>query len=193
MAANYIQLPGTVINFQILNLSTAQREALNPPAGTLVYDTTLNRYFYYDGSAWIMLATSVTGMTDYAPTLSDATNTTVVAKYKRVNYNFILIEAVITWSGAGAGGALTMSLPAGHTIDTSQLSGGTSTANNNASLLSLDATWFISGSGWKKVDAIYATNTTISFNDNTGALLGTTFASGDGLKMRLMIPIVEYV
>jgi hypothetical protein len=128
----------------------------------------------------------------YTPTVSNSTNLTIVTKYKRVMDNFIMIDGLATWSGAGGGTAFLVSIPAGLTIDTSQLPGGTTSTNQMASLLSAEVSWFIAGVGWKFIHATYEDNTTIKFNDNTGTLLGTGFAAGDGLKFRLLIPILQY-
>lgn len=128
----------------------------------------------------------------YTPTLSDATNATIVKSQWWRDGKHMEVETLITWAGAGAGSTFTITIPSGYTIDTNFLTGGTDTTNQQATFLGKSA-WFDSGAGWATLDVVYASTTTVKFNNNTGVITGTQFASGDGLKVNFRVPIVGWM
>lgn len=47
-----IVITGSTSYFQLPNLTTAERTALTPSAGTMVFDSDENRFYKYDGTSW---------------------------------------------------------------------------------------------------------------------------------------------
>ena len=50
-----IELVSTSKGFIPPKMTTAQRTAITGVAGLMVYDTTLNQWFGYDGSGWVVI------------------------------------------------------------------------------------------------------------------------------------------
>lgn len=128
----------------------------------------------------------------YTPTLYNTTNNSVAyAKYWREG-RYMMIDAMITWSGAGSGaGQFTVSLPSGYLIDTAYLSGGTGTTNQLATKVGLSTYWNAGGS-WTECTTVFATTSTVAFHSGSAYLVGTTFGNGYSLQVRVRAPIVGW-
>lgn len=141
-----------------------------------------------------MLPPAVSLPTPYTATWSDLTNSTAVTLWYRQG-KFLHIEGQVLFTGAGAAGALTFSLPgavAGSpVIDTAALSGGTATGNPSASLLG-HGNWFDAGTAWKSIWPKFVNTTTIGFWNVNQAVSGSEAANGDGYNFSIKVPIVGW-
>lgn len=78
-ASAMLDITSTNRGLLIPRMTTAQRTAIATPAtGLLVYDTTINGFYYYDGTAWRLLLGANTGwtLTGNAATATDFIGTT---------------------------------------------------------------------------------------------------------------------
>src|SRR5262245_13530657 len=61
-ASSLLDLTSTTKGFLVPRMTTTERNAIPAPAiGLLVYDTSLNRFYYYDGTLWQPVFSSATG------------------------------------------------------------------------------------------------------------------------------------
>lgn len=122
------------------------------------------------------------------PTVSDTTNMSsrvlVWSRFGKYMYG----ELLIAWSGAGAAGTFTVTVPGGYSIDTNLLAGGTSSTNAGASQLN-SGTWYDAGVGWKTANPEYNSATTIRFAVAGQIFSANLTANGDSLKANFFIPI----
>jgi len=121
----------------------------------------------------------------YTPTLN---STTGVASrsffYEQVNGSFH-IEGAIVFNGTGAAGILTISLPAGYSIDTNRIS-TTSTAGFD------HAWWYDNGVSYKSAAVHYASSTTLQITvTGTGSALdSSSVGNGDVVTVNFTVPVV---
>lgn len=128
---------------------------------------------------------------DAAPTLSDTTNMSSRVLVWHKDGPYFVGEGLLTWTGAGAVGTLTLTLPNSYTIDTSLIAGGTTATNAGASMLG-SGTWYDAGVGWKVVYVEYNSTTTIRFSNTSALFAASVTANGDSLKFNFRVPIVGW-
>lgn len=132
----------------------------------------------------------------YNPTLdAGLTNATSTAEWWRVGQH-VFVEGTIALSGNGGGAedlVVTFLSDAllGYVIDTSVLSGGTSSTNQLSTMLGYGY-WFIQGSGWKFIYPSYNSTTSVFFVENTQHIQASELNSGDGFKYFIQAPIVGW-
>jgi hypothetical protein len=112
-------------------MTTTQKNAIGTPAaGLQVYDTTLNKSSYYNGTAWV--DGDVTGSGTYTPTVTAVSGgatsvTSNVARYIRVG-NVVTVYGVFFYQPSGSGAVETnnefsITLPITRTVTTNFASG----------------------------------------------------------------------
>jgi hypothetical protein len=123
----------------------------------------------------------------YTPTLTDNTGViTNVANYQMEGMN-IVINSHLFMNGAGAGGALGLSIP--KTIDTSRLVVVSNTYSNKG-----HGQWYNSGTGWETLNVAYSTTAQMRFYiGGNGALSSSALAAGDAVDTNeVKFPIVGW-
>jgi len=130
---------------------------------------------------------SMSSAVDYVPTLSNATNVTIVKSTVTRRGDRALCEGYLTWSGAGAGGVFTVSLPPGLVIDTGKINPGVQESTLG------HGQWKDNGTGRYHANVTYNVTTSVQFElDGSGPLNGTAFASGDILSYSFEVPILGW-
>ncbi len=129
----------------------------------------------------------VTDERSFTPTLSNATNVTVVsANFSRIG-DKLRCTGYLTWSGNGAGSTFTFSLPPGYAIDTTKISSVVENIQLGTGF------WLESGVARKGINVVYNTTTAVSFDEITtglGSLVGTAFSNGDAISFDFIVPAV---
>lgn len=158
---------GSSIKFK--QYTTAQREALTPSEGDMVYDTDLNSNFLYNGTSWLVITTQI----------------------PQFNADFLLVagggggggssgDGVAGGGGAGAGGMLegsTYPLNTGTSYNCAVGAGGTAGSQGGNGGKGGDTSFngFIADGGGAGRDADDA-NTTISSGGSAGGASGSSGA-----------------
>lgn len=130
----------------------------------------------------------ITEPVTFSPTYSNETNMTEgIHAWSRVG-KYMEVSGYVSYTGAGSGSTLTLTIPNGESIDTNYIE-----ANGQDSYLG-SGQWNDNGTSRKTIRVVYgASATTVYFMETTaGALAGTSFASGDELSYRFKVPIVGW-
>lgn len=132
----------------------------------------------------------VTDWQSYTPTLSNSTNTTITQSlWRRVGDSMeILIR--IGWSGLGAGGVFTVSMPSGYTIDTSKQNSNTVSSNFGYGFVFANT-----GPTRNSLGISYNDSTSFRFYRTSGASFtyaGTDFTTSDILAFTATVPISQW-
>lgn len=102
------------------------------------------------------------------------------------------MEGRVQFPGANLGsGLLTVAVPSGLIINENALACGSNSYYSFTSLLG-NATYFISGSGWKFLEPVHNDTTTIQFFENTQAMTVDLFAPGDAFSYNVSVPILGW-
>ena len=146
----------------------------------------------------VMLGTAITDWQSYTPTGSWTANTTYSGRYMRVG-NDMLLEAKLLLSGAPTSASLTVNLPTGLTINTSNIFGDTQNHSiGEASVFDTSANEIYTGTvGYSSTSAIaifteYAALTYLNSTNVVNATQQVTFATGDTIYIRAKIPITGW-
>jgi len=142
----------------------------------------------YAGPEKVVQGAAVTDWVSYTPTNSNSTNATTGVHYRRVGDSLELIGRV-SWSGAGSGSTMTLTLPTGLTVDSSKIAGGSST-----DVYFGPGQFFDSGTAVTQLSVYYASSTTIGFwfSSANVSFDGSQGASGDVLTFNARIPITGW-
>ena len=144
-----------------------------------------------DGSVWIAVEYSDSEIMTYVPTISNCDN--IVTNSSRVYFHkekYHVMSGYFELNGAGTtAAAISVSVPFA-SIDTANLSNGTSTSNQGGTQLGGAGVWFDTGNAWLPVYPRYASSTTFIFAYSTQLLFGSQLASGDSVQYPgVIIPI----
>jgi hypothetical protein len=132
--------------------------------------------------------TPITDWVSYTPTNLNTTNVSSNLGYWRRVGDSIEITGRTVWSGAGAGGQWTSALPSGLTFDTAKMNAAT-----DGTTLGL-FNYVDLGTNFRVGNVVYNNTTTVKFtaDSSTDNLLGSGFASGDGLSYKIFAPITGW-
>ena len=140
--------------------------------------------------------TPVTDWISFTPTFNNITGT-ATGKWRRVG-DSMEIEASLDVTGS-ASTTITMSMPSGYSIDTSKISTGTTTGAWETAILGFANGSTNGGSSTASASVRYNSATSLRFwestndgGDNWAAAQPFTWASGDGLALRVTVPIVGW-
>lgn len=114
-ASALLDLTSTAKGLLTPRMTTAQRTAIAGPAtGLLVFDTTVGTFFYYNGTAWVMLTSgppgwSLNGNTGTSPVLNYiGTNDLTPLAFRIGLVNAGRLDFANTWMGWQSGNAMTV-------------------------------------------------------------------------------------
>lgn len=145
------------------------------------------------GPGPVAFAAPVTDATAYTPTLNSTTNVAANnARWWRVG-RYMMIEGAVRYSGTGAAGAFSVSLPAGFSVDsTVQFDGG-----DTASQIMGFWGWFDnSGSAASRGGFVIALSNNVAFafrrNDTSNSVDSSAFAADDRITYQLRVPILGW-
>jgi len=148
------------------------------------------------GPQSVMLGTAITDWQSYTPTGSWTANTTYTGKYARVGQNLIL-DILVSTSGAPTAASLTVNIPSGLVIDTSALASfvnGLSTLGGVGVVNDSTTTAY-------NIQVVYSSTTAVRvlFQNNASgtqtavnATAPITFGAGDSVNFQCSVPIVGY-
>jgi hypothetical protein len=130
------------------------------------------------------------------PASSWTTNTTTTAKMRRVG-DHAEIEWTLTLAGAPNNTSLLVNLPTGLTIDTTKMTGSTTSgffvngkasANRGATAVNLIPIW----STTTQVNIVYLSSITTGGVTQLSSTAPVTWASGDAVVCKIMVPIIGW-
>lgn len=144
----------------------------------------------------VMLGTAITDWQSYTPTGSWTANTTYTGKYARVGQN-LLLDILVSTSGAPTAASLTVNIPSGLVIDTSAL---TSFVNGLSTLGGVGVVNDSTTTAYN-IQVVYSSTTAVRVlfqNNASGAQTAVnatapiTFGAGDSVNFQCSVPIVGY-
>lgn len=130
----------------------------------------------------------------FAPTLNNAISTIATANvsmWRRVG-DTLEVQGGFTMPGAtSSSDAITHSIPATLTIDTTKISSAAAVGNATSPMLG-PSLWFQAGTGWRPLYSTYGTTTTLRLFMIDQPFASSQLQPGDGVHFKFSVPIVEW-
>ena len=126
----------------------------------------------------------------YTPVLTNGTNGTPTAFWYR-DGQWLEVNGLITWTGAGEAGALAIALPTGLVMATSLLTGGTDAGAQLSTYIG-SGQWRDAGAQFEPIAVLFASSTTVNLAENTQLIFGNQMANTDSLKFIFRVPIAGW-
>lgn len=177
-----------------LNALTIDGNASETIDGSLT--TTINTQYeaveiVCDGSNWHILDRVIPGeWATFSPTCSWTANTSVSCKARRIG-DSLEIHASIDLTGAPTATDLTLTLPAGYTIDTAKLPSTTASnlSHGSVSIKDSGVRNYVGGCVYNSSTAIATTHSESGNNGFINATNPVTFGNADSVGIHVMLPI----